>query len=122
MKEYTPQQQKFLEVLFEEAEGDVVKAKKLAGYAPTTPTTQILKNLEDEIIDMTRKYITRSGPKAAYAMHKVLDDPTALGNKERLAAAKEVLDRTGITKVDRVEVKSDTPLFILPEKKNEDED
>lgn len=122
MKEYTPQQQKFLEVLFEEAEGDVVKAKKLAGYSSGTPTTQILKNLEEEIIQLTRKYITRSGPKAAYAMHKILDDPTALGNKERLAAAKEVLDRTGITRIDRVEVKSDTPLFILPEKKNDDED
>lgn len=120
MANYTPQQQKFLEVLFEEAEGDVVKAKKLAGYADNTPTSQILRPLEDEIFAMTKKYIARTGPKAAYAMHKILQDPTALGNKERLAAAKEVLDRTGLGKVEKMEIKSDKPLFILPAKAEDD--
>ena len=35
-------QTKFLEVLFEEAGGDVVTAKKLAGYSNNTPTTSIV--------------------------------------------------------------------------------
>jgi hypothetical protein len=116
MKQYTPQQQKFLDVLFEEAEGDVLVAKRLAGYSDNTPTSQVVRNLEDEIFEMTKKYIARTGPKAAYAMHHILQNPTALGNKERLAAAKEVLDRTGLGKVDKIEVKSETPLFILPPK------
>jgi hypothetical protein len=116
MKQYTPQQQKFLDVLFEEAEGDVLVAKRLAGYSDNTPTSQVVRNLEDEIFEMTKKYIARTAPKAAYAMHHILQNPTALGNKERLAAAKEVLDRTGLGKVDKIEVKSETPLFILPPK------
>jgi hypothetical protein len=37
-KQLTEMQQKFLEVLFDEANGDVVQAKKLAGYSDNTPT------------------------------------------------------------------------------------
>lgn len=122
MKDYTPQQKKFLEVLFHEAEGDVLAAKRLAGYSENTPTSQIVHNLEEEIIALTKKFIARTGPKAAFAMHNILENPTALGNKERLAAAKEVLDRTGLSKIDKVEVKSDTPVFILPAKATEEDD
>ena len=38
-RELNERQQKFLEVLFEDAGGDVVAAKKLAGYSDTTYTT-----------------------------------------------------------------------------------
>ena len=38
----TPNQQKFLEVLFDEAGGDVVSAKKIAGYSENTPTRLIV--------------------------------------------------------------------------------
>ena len=41
-RELNERQQKFLEVLFEEAGGDVVAAKKLAGYSETTATTAIV--------------------------------------------------------------------------------
>ena len=42
-RELTEQQQKFLAVLFDEAGGDVLTAKKLAGYSDTTTTTQVVK-------------------------------------------------------------------------------
>jgi hypothetical protein len=32
----TDKQQKFLDVLFDDARGSLVEAKKLAGYSPTT--------------------------------------------------------------------------------------
>ena len=41
-RQLTENQVKFLEVLFDEAGGDVVKAKKLAGYSDNTPTRLIL--------------------------------------------------------------------------------
>lgn len=119
-REYSPQQQKFLEVLFEEAQGDLVKAKRLAGYSPTTPTVQIVRLLEDEIFELTKKYIARSATKAAFALGDILDKPTNLGNKEKLAAAKEILDRGGFSKTERIEVQADTPLFILPAKREDD--
>ena len=43
----TENQQKFLEVLFEEAPGDVVLAKKLAGYSEKTPTRLVVESLKD---------------------------------------------------------------------------
>jgi phage terminase small subunit len=42
----TDNQQRFLQVLFEEANGDVVTAKRLAGYSETTSTTQLLRHLK----------------------------------------------------------------------------
>ena len=52
----------------------------------------------------------------------VLDDPTAMGARNAVAAATQVLDRVGIVKKEKVEVTSDTGgLFILPPKKAEDE-
>ena len=44
-RELTERQQKFLSVLFDEAGGDVVSAKKLAGYADASSTTDIVKSL-----------------------------------------------------------------------------
>ncbi len=52
-------------------------------------------------------------------MSEVMDDPTELGNKEKMIAAKDLLDRAGFVKTDKVEVKAVSPLFILPEKDNE---
>ena len=52
-KNLTEKQQKFMAVLFDEAGGDVVSAKKLAGYSEGTATSDILKALKDEIADGT---------------------------------------------------------------------
>jgi len=115
----TDKQQKFLDVLFEEAQGDPLQAKKLAGYSENVPTSAVVTPLENEIADLTKKFIARSATKAAFAMTKVLGDPTALGNKELMQAAKDLLDRGGFVKTDKVEITSETPLFILPAKNNE---
>lgn len=119
-KELTEKQQLFLDALFGEAEGDPVVAKKIAGYAKTMPSTAITKSLQNEIAERTREMIAVSGPRAAFAMMNILSDPTALGNKDKLAAAKDLLDRAGFKPSDKVEVSSANPLFILPEKNDEE--
>ena len=119
-RQLTENQVKFLEVLFDEAGGDVVKAKKLAGYSDNTPTRLIIDSLKDEIFDGTKTYMARIGPRAAVAFGQALVDPTELGVKEKMAAAKDILDRAGFKATDKVEVKAETPLFILPAKKDED--
>lgn len=116
-RQLTEMQQKFLEVLFEEARGDFVLAKKLAGYSDTYSTRHIVESLEEEIAELTKKFITRVGVKAAYSMYEVMADPTALGNKEKMSAAKDLLDRGGFKAKDEVKIEADTPLFILPAKK-----
>lgn len=114
-------QQKFLDVLFEEAGGNLVKAKKLAGYADSVATKQVSDSLAEEIADLTKKFISSSATKAAYSMFEVMNSPTDLGNKEKMAAAKDVLDRSGFIKTEKVEVSAANPLFILPQKADEDE-
>jgi hypothetical protein len=37
-------------------------------------------------------------------MFEVMNNPTDLGNKEKMAAAKDVLDRSGFIKTEKVEV------------------
>ena len=117
----TEKQQKFLDVLFEEAGGNLVAAKKLAGYADGVSSKQVAESLAEEIADLTKKFISSSATKAAYSMFEIMNSPTDLGNKEKMAAAKDVLDRSGFIKTEEVEVSAANPLFILPQKADEDE-
>ena len=117
----TERQQRFLEVLFDDAGGDVVQAKKLAGYGDNSSTTAIVEALKDEIAEKTRTYFARTAPKAAFALMGALQDPTQLGIKEKMTAAKDVLDRAGLGKVEKVDVTSGGGIFYLPPKEGTNE-
>jgi hypothetical protein len=117
----TERQQRFLDVLFDDAGGDVVAAKKLAGYGDNSSTTAIVEALKDEIAEKTRTYFARTAPKAAFALMGALQDPTQLGIKEKMIAAKDVLDRAGLGKVDKVDVTSGGGIFYLPPKEGTNE-
>jgi len=118
-RQLTEKQQAFMAVLFEEAGGDVVVAKRLAGYSDNTPSTVVVEALKDEIFEATKLYMSRVGPKAAVAYASALDDPTQLGVKEKMAAG-QILDRAGVVKTERVSVESTGGLFILPPKNADD--
>lgn len=121
-RQLTENQQKFLEVLFDEAGGDVVLAKQLAGYSDKTPTRLIVESLKDEIGEATRSHFARSAPKAVMALVNALSDPTELGIRDKMAAAKDLLDRAGLGKVDKVDVSSSSGgVFILPSKEGKNE-
>ena len=117
----TEKQQKFLDVLFEEAGGNLSTARKLAGYADGVSSKAIAESLSEEIAELAKRFISSSAVKAAYSMFEVMNNPTDLGNKEKMAAAKDVLDRSGFIKTEKVEVSAANPLFILPQKADEDE-
>lgn len=121
MRNLTEQQQMFLDVLYEEAKGDVRVAMKLAGYSPNTPSKAVTVPLVEEIADLTMKFIAQSSTKAVYSMYEVMQDPTKLGNKDKMMAAKDILDRAGFNKTEKVEVKAKEPVFILPAKKDDTE-
>ena len=121
-KNLTENQQKFLEVLFDEANGDVLAAKRLAGYSENTPTRLIIEALKEEITDATRSYFARIAPRAAVSMGNALLDPTELGIKEKMVAAKDLLDRAGLGKVERVDISSSGGgIFYLPPKQGNNE-
>jgi len=118
----TDNQKKFLEVLFEEAGGSHVAAKRLAGYSENTPTKAVTDSLKDEIVSATTDYLAQIAPKAAVAMARALDDPTELGIRDKMSTAKDLLDRGGFGKVDRVDVNSSGGgVFILPAKEGKNE-
>jgi hypothetical protein len=118
----TGNQQKFLAVLFDGASGNVVEAKKLAGYSDSTSTTDVVKSLKEEILDATRSYFARSAPQAAFSIAAGLNDPTELGIRDRQAAAKDILDRAGLGKTEKVDLSSSAGgVFILPAKEGTNE-
>ena len=71
-RELTERQQKFLDVLMEEAGGNITAAKKLAGYSPTTANREITNSLKEEILEVTHSYLAFNVPKAAMAMVSAL--------------------------------------------------
>ncbi len=118
----TDNQRRFLEVLFEEAQGDAVQAKKLAGYGETSSTRSIVESLKDEIGEATRTYFAQVAPKAAMSMAGALYDPTELGIRDKMVAAKDLLDRAGLGKVDKLDVSSSSGgVFYLPPKEGPNE-
>ena len=121
-RQLNERQQKFLDVLFEEAGGDVVAAKKLAGYAEGSSTTEIIRGLKEEILEATQMYMARNAPKAAMAMTGALYDPTELGIRDKMAAAKELLDRTGLVKTEKMQVEATGGVMLMPPKAISEED
>jgi hypothetical protein len=115
-RELNAKQQMFLDVLFEEANGDMVTAKKLAGYAEGTSTSAIVKGLKEEILEATQLFMARNAPKAAMAMVGGLHDPTELGIRDKMSAAKELLDRTGLIKTEKVQVEATGGVMLMPPK------
>jgi hypothetical protein len=118
----TEKQKKLLEVLFDEAGGDIVTAKKLAGYSDATSSTEVLNSLKEEILDATSTYMARNAPKAAMAMVGALYDPTELGIRDKMSAAKELLDRTGLVKTEKMQVEAKGGVMLMPPKQTEEDD
>ena len=127
-KSLTDSQEKFLDVLFGEAKGNPKKAGELAGYSEHS-YPKVLRNLRSEIVSRAENYLATHSAKAASKMVDMLDeDGTTPHANIRLEAAKQILDRIGIAKKEKVDinVRALQGLFILPAKdiikKLEDED
>ena len=116
MRKLTDKQQKFLDVLFDEARGDTVEAKRLAGYSINNSTTEIIKSIKEEIMEVTKLYMARNAPRAAMSLVSGMIDPTELGMKEKLNASKDLLDRIGLVKTEKLQVEANNGLMILPPK------
>ena len=115
-RQLTEKQQKLLDVLFDEAAGNVTIAKKIAGYADTSSTADIVKGLKDEILEATQMWMARNAPRAAMSMTGALLEPTELGIKEKMMAAKEILDRVGLVKTEKMQVEATGGVMLMPPK------
>lgn len=120
-KELTEQHKRFLEVLFADANGNINHAMKMAGFSEGYSRRQLTNYLKEEIIEATQLYIAMAAPKAAVAMIAAIDDPTELGLKEKMSAAKDLLDRAGLVKTEKVQVESTGGIMVLPAKEREED-
>lgn len=117
-KELTEKQEIFLEALCNEAKGNFRQAMRIAGYSDKTTIKEVAGVLKHEIVERASMLLALNAPKAALGIIDVLDDPSSMGARNSVAAAREVLDRTGLIKKEQIEVKSsEGGLFILPPKK-----
>ena len=116
-KEITDKQAAFLEALLSEARGKIRAAMDIAGYSKMTKTSEVLSSLREEITERAGLMLAMNAPKAAFGIVDVLDDPSSLGARNAISAAREVLDRTGLVKKEQVEVTGQTgSVFIVPPK------
>ena len=119
-KELTEKQKIFLEALCGEANGNIRGAMRIAGYSDNTAISEVVSPLRDEIVDRASMMLAMNAPKATFSMINVLDDPGSLGARNAVAAAKEVLDRAGLVKKEKVEVQGPQGgIFILPPKRED---
>jgi hypothetical protein len=117
-KIYTPKQEAFLEALCGEAKGNIRAAMTIAGYSQTTKTYEVVNPLKDEIVERASLMLAMNAPKATVSIIDVLDDPGSLGARNAVSAAREILDRAGLVKKEKVEVSGPAGgMFILPPKK-----
>lgn len=120
-RQLTEKQQKFLDVLFDEAGGDAIRAKELAGYTTTSGVNDIIKGMKEEIMERTQLYMARNAPRAAMSLVSGMIDPTELGLRDKINAAKDLLDRVGLVKTEKVQVEATNGLMILPPKDNNED-
>jgi hypothetical protein len=118
-KDLTPKQAAFLDALFDKGiKGDIRAAMRVAGYSNDTAESVIIEALADEIVERSKRLIAAHAAKATLAGIGILDDPTALGSDRTLQVAKELWDRAGIVKRDKLEVSGPegAAIFFLPMK------
>ncbi len=117
-KELTEQQQEFLTALFGEAEGSSKKAGEIAGYAPSS-YPKVIKALKEEILERAEYSLALNSAKAVKGLVDALDeDGKTPGVNIRMEAAKQILDRVGLVKKDKIDITGQVAhgIFILPAK------
>jgi len=117
-RELTEQQKTFINALFGEANGNPKQAGEIAGYAETS-YPNIVKSLKDIIIDKAEGVMAMHSPKAVMGLVNALDeDGMTPAANIRIEAAKQILDRVGIVKKEKVDINAQIShgLFILPAK------
>ena len=112
-RELTEKQQSFLNHLVD-THGDAKKAAELAGY--TSHYHHVVKTLKSEILELTQEILANSAPKAAFKVVEIMDSKRP---NNKLAAAQTLLDRVGVSKVDKVDVNHNVNsggIFLMPDK------
>ena len=117
-RQLTPQQDRFLEILFENG-GQVTAAAVDAGYSRGS-AAWLKATLADEIIERTKTILATNAMKAANRVISTIDNPAPeRGDELRLKAAESLLNRVGVAKQEQINhnVTAIHGVVLLPPKK-----
>jgi hypothetical protein len=121
MKKLSDKQTALIAALGGEAGGNIRRAMDMAGYSKHTRPDDAIKPIRDEVIDSASTLLAMNAHKAALGLVGIIDDPSALGARNVVSAAKEVLDRAGVIRREQIEMKvPDGAVFILPPKQDDE--
>ena len=104
--------------MFGEALGNPKKAGEIAGYAPSS-YPKVVKALKEEILERAEYSLALNSAKAVKGLVDALDeDGKTPGVNIRMEAAKQILDRVGLVKKDKIDITGQVAhgIFILPAK------
>ena len=120
-REYTEKQEKFLDALYEDPQGNINNAMVRAGYKEGAGSTALVKSLQQEIVEIATLILARNAPKAANKLVDIMESniPIPQAN-QKLNAAQSLLDRVGVIKESRVSVDHTVTggIFVMPAKDN----
>ena len=117
-RQLTEKQQTFLDKVVETG-GDLKLSAELAGYSGNH--YQVINSVKDELVDLAQNLLAHNAPKAAIKLIEVMESNVPIPQvSNKLQAAQSILDRVGVTKVERMNVDHNVQggLFILPSKEN----
>ena len=102
----TAKQRFFFDALIsEEAMGDLRTVMRIAEYSDNAKVPHTAKELREEIREATETLLAMYAPKAAYALTSIVDNPDTFNARHLISAAKEILDRTGLVKKNRLNLR-----------------
>ena len=117
-KKLTDQQELFLQALFSlKSGGEVREAMRIAGYSDNYDSASLIKSVEDELLERSKRFLSSHSPKAIQSLIEVLHQPDKLGAAVKLKAAESILNRTGLKEKAEVATKGENEgVVILPPK------
>lgn len=128
--DYSEQEIKFVEVFLEESRNSgeyresFAKAKAAAGYPEYYTKAKIFGIVKDLLIEGVGVELAQMIPKMLNKLEEITDNPSTPGAANVLKAAETLLDRAGIIKVEKSEIKVAAPngVLVLPAKQEIKED
>lgn len=117
-RKYTAKQKKFLKIYAQQDFRNPRQAAVLAGYSEDRGY-KVAAELKEDIIEISKDLLLANAPGAAATITDLMESNEILPNANiKLQAAKEVLDRVGVVKPEKVEHdhKVTGGLFFLPMK------
>lgn len=116
-RDYTPKQKKFLTEYAKNNFTNPKEAAEKAGY--TTHYWSMIHSLKEDIKEIAEALMVGAAPEAASTVYAILSsDKPIPAAQTKLAAAKEILDRAGVIKTEKVDHNHQVSggLFLIPAK------